>query len=86
VAGDNVEFSTKGFFVNGVLRPSLPNMPSSGSFVVAQNQWFIWPSYSVSGHGYESRVSSIMLKLANVSEDQYAGKPFKRWFWRKQNL
>lgn len=86
VAGDNVQFSAKGYLVNGVLEPSLPNMPSSGSFVVAPKHWFIWPSYSVSGHNYQSRVTPIMLKLANVSEDQYAGKPFKHWFWRKQIL
>ena len=86
VAGDTVEFSAKGFSVNGVPHPLLPNMPSSGSFVVAPKHWFIWPSYSVSGHGYQSLVSSLMLELANVSEDQYAGKPFKHWFWRKQVL
>lgn len=86
MAGDSVEFSSKGFLVNGVLRPSLAYMPSSGSFVVAQKQWFIWPNYSVSGHGYASHVTSIMLGLANVSEQQYAGKPFKHWFWRKQTL
>ena len=84
VAGDTVEFSTNGFFVNGVLHPPLPDMPSSGSVVVAPKHWFIWPSYSVSGHGYQSRITSMMLELANVSEDQYAGRPFKHWFWREQ--
>jgi hypothetical protein len=86
VAGDNVEFSGKGFTVNGVLRPPLPYMPSSGSFVVAPKHWFIWPSYGVSGHAYQSRVTPLMLELANVSEDQYAGKPFEHWFWRKQTI
>ena len=84
VAGDSVEFSGTNFSVNGVLQASLPYMPSSGSLVVASKHWFIWPSYSVTGHGYESRIASIMLELANVSEDQYAGKPFDHWFWRKQ--
>jgi hypothetical protein len=86
VAGDTVEFSAKGFSVNGVLRPPLPYMPSGGSFIVGTNQWFIWPSDSVSGHGYESRVSSAMLDLAKVSEDQYAGRPLKHWFWHKQAI
>ncbi|HTV39515.1 MAG TPA: hypothetical protein VMF08_02995 [Candidatus Sulfotelmatobacter sp.] len=84
VAGDNVVFSTNGFLVNGVLHPPLPDMPSSGSLVVAEKHWFIWPSYSVSGHGYQSRITSMMLELANVSEDQYAGRPFKHWFWNEQ--
>lgn len=86
VAGDAVQFSANDFSVNGVRHPALPNMPSNGSFVVAQHQWFIWPNYNVNGHGYVNQVPSIMLKLANVSEDQYAGKPFKHWFWRKQIL
>ncbi|HEV2328757.1 MAG TPA: hypothetical protein VGY56_08225 [Verrucomicrobiae bacterium] len=86
VAGDVVEFSSKGFSVNGVRRPSLPYMPAGGSFIVSTNQWFIWPSYSVSGHGYQSRVSDVMLNLAKVSEEQYAGKPLKHWLWRKQDL
>jgi hypothetical protein len=86
VAGDSVEFSGKGFTVNGLLHPPQPYMPSSGSFVVAPKHWFIWPSYGVGGHAYQSRVSSIMMELANVSEDQYAGTPFKHWFWRKQIL
>lgn len=84
VPGDTVEFSANGYSVNGVPHPLLPNMPASGSFVVAKKHWFIWPSYSVSGHGYGGVVASVMLELANVSEDQYAGKPFKHWFWREQ--
>jgi hypothetical protein len=84
VPGDTIEFSQKGFSVNGVLKPLLPYMPSRGSLVVGQNHWFIWPSYTVSGHGYTDRISSIMLNLANVSEGQYDGKPFKHWLWRKQ--
>lgn len=86
VAGDTVEFSTNGVFVNGVLNPPQPYMPTSGSLVVAQNQWFIWPAYSVRGHGYQGRITAVMLQMANVSKDQYAGKPFKEWFWRKQVL
>lgn len=86
VAGDTVEFSPKGFRVNGVLHAARPDMPSSGSFVVAPKRWFIWPSESLSGHGYQNGLTSLMLKLANVSEDQYAGEPFKRWFWRNQIL
>jgi hypothetical protein len=85
-AGNLVEFSTNAFFVNGVSQTLLPHMPTSGSLTVPENNWFIWPSYSISGHGYEGRISSTMLQVANVSENQFAGKPFKRWFWHKQIL
>ncbi len=86
VVGDRVEFSTNAFYVNGNPHELLPHMPASGNFMVAEKQWFIWPSYSISGHGYENRISGTMLQMANVSESQYVGKPFHRWFFRKQIL
>jgi len=86
VPGDHVEFSAKTFSVNGVPQPLLPHMPASGSLVVPENHWFIWPSFSISGQGNEARISELMMNAATVSEDQFVGKPFKRWFWRKQIL
>lgn len=85
-AGNLVEFSTNAFFVNGVSQTPLPHMPTSGNLTVPENSWFIWPSYSISGHGNEGRISSTMLQMANVPENKFIGKPFKRWFWRKQIL
>jgi hypothetical protein len=86
VAGDRVEFWTNAFNIDGNPQGLLPHMPTSGNFMVPEKQWFIWPSYSISGQGNENRISSTMLQMANVSESQYVGKPFKRWFWRKQIL
>jgi hypothetical protein len=87
-AGDNIEFSPGHFTVNGVSQPSLAHMPSSGGLVVPENHWFIWPNLAMSGNWSvgEETVAPAMLQLANVSEDQYVGRPFKRWFWRKQIL
>jgi hypothetical protein len=84
VAGDRVVFSSNAFMVNGEARPLLPHMPSSGEVVVPEKHWFIWPSYSISGAGNENRISSTMLQLATVPENQFVGKPFKRWLWRRQ--
>jgi hypothetical protein len=88
VAGDRVVFSTGTFSVNGQGQPDLPHMPSDGEWVVPENHWFIWPNLDISGHGNvaEARISSSMMNLANVSEDQFFGKPLARWFWRKQIL
>jgi len=89
VAADHVEFSTNAFYVNGIPRPVLPHMPDSGTLTVQENDWFIWPSYSINGYGYyrtEDRISAIMMVMANVSDRQFIGKPFQRWFWRKQIL
>ena len=86
VPGDHVEFSAKTFSVNGVPQPLLPHMPASGNLVVPENHWFIWPSFSISGQGNEARISELMMSAATVPENQFVGKPFKRWFWRKQIL
>jgi len=88
MAGDRVEFSKAGVSVNGRLQPAQPHMPVDGSLVVPENHWFTWPDLAITGNWNvpEANISSAMLELANVSETQYAGKPLKRWFWRKQTL
>ncbi len=63
-------------------------MPNSGTLVIQKNHWFIWPNLAISGNWNvgEVNISSAMLEMADVSEKQFVGKPFKRWFWRKQIL
>ncbi len=88
MAGDRVSFAPNSYAVNGVERPRLPHMPQSGELVVPEKNWFIWPDFGISGHGNTSEavISATMLQLATVPEDQFVGKPFKHWFWHKQNL
>ena len=86
-AGDRVDFSTNAFTVNGRSHPLVPRMPIAGELTVPEKEWFVWPNVGISGHGVgEERISSALLQMAMVSEDQYLGKPFSRWFWRKQIL
>jgi hypothetical protein len=86
--GDVVDFSPNGFSVDGVLHASLPHMPVTGEFTVGENEWFIWPNLGISGYGDvgEARISSALLGLSRVPESSYFGKPFHRWFGRKQTL
>ena len=88
VAGDRLQFSTNSFSVNGNLHTNLPLMPVTGGFIVPENHWFIWPNVDISGHGNVSGVSisSTMLNMASVNENQLLGRPLHRWFWRKQIL
>jgi hypothetical protein len=88
VAGDRLQFSTNSFSVNGILHTNLPHMPLAGEFIVPENHWFIWPNVDISGHGNVSgaSISSTMLTMASVNENQLWGKPLRRWFWRKQIL
>lgn len=86
--GDVVCFSGNSFTVNGIRQASLPHMPVAGEITVAENHWFIWPNLGISGHGDvgEARISSALLGLSNVAQKNFVGKPFQRWFWRKQIL
>ena len=88
VAGDRVEFSTNKFLLNGETRALLPHMPQSGELVVSEKHWCIWPEFEMLGHGNvgEATLSTMMLELATVPESEFVGKPFKRWFGRRQIL
>ncbi len=86
VAGDRVCFTPKAFEVNGVAQRRLPNMPQAGELTVPEKHWFVWPDLGITGHGNApaGALTTALLQMATVSETQFAGKPFKRWFWRRQ--
>jgi hypothetical protein len=86
VAGDRVRFTSGGFEVNGIRSRLLPHMPTTGGMVVPEKHWFLWPDLVIRGNGNvaEATISTTMLRLATVPETQFIGKPFKRWFWRRQ--
>jgi hypothetical protein len=85
--GDHVQFTETACEINGVTRPLLPHMPTSGEIVIAEKSWFIWPDINIGGgHGYVggTAISATLLQMATVEEQQFVGKPFKRWFGRRQ--
>ena len=88
VAGDRIRFTAVAFEVNGIANPRLPHMPTTGELVVPEKNWFLWPELAISnrGNATESAISTAMLQLALVSETQFIGKPFKRWFGRRQKF
>jgi len=83
---DHIEFNGNGYAVNGVQSQSLPFMPASGTIVLSQRTWLIWPSLeTVVNVNVDPRsVSAAVLDMAMIRRDQVIGKPFKRWFWRRQ--
>jgi hypothetical protein len=87
-AGDHIRFTLHTFEINGVARPRLPHMPVEAEFVVPEKHWFIWPELAISNpaNAAEAAISDTLLQLATVPEAQFIGKPFKRWFWRRQPL
>ena len=74
--------------MNTILHTNLPDMPRTGGLTVPEKHWFIWPNLGISGYGDvgEARISSAMQGLASVEESDYFGKPFHRWFGRRQIL
>lgn len=83
---DHVEFTPDGYAVNGVPSRSLPLMPVSGTTVLPQQTWLIWPSLEtlVYVNVDPQSVSAAVLQMAMIGRDQVIGKPFKWWFWRRQ--
>jgi len=86
IARDHVRFTKKTFEVNGVAQRRLANMPEAGELVVPEKHWLVWPDFAISGHGQVAGVvlATVLLQKATITEEQFAGKPFKRWFWRRQ--
>jgi len=63
-------------------------MPTSGTLIVPEKHWFVWPDFDMTGHGNvpEERISDSMLRMALISSDQFRGRALKRWFWRRQHV
>lgn len=86
MAGDEIRFLTNGVAINGALHGSLPYMPQAGDLVVPEKHWFVWPdlAMNVRGNMGEAPISATLLQLASVPEENFLGKPFRHWFWRRQ--
>jgi hypothetical protein len=84
--GDRVRFTKSAVEVNGVPQPLLTNMPQAGEWVVPQKHWFVWPEVAISGHvnAPADVISAALLQLGTITEEQFVGRPFKRWFGRRQ--
>ena len=87
VARDRVRFGKTALEVNGVQMPRQAQMPDSGEFVVSQNSCFVWPEFDIRSHGVsEGALLTTLREMGMIKRDQLIGKPFKRWFWRRQKL
>jgi hypothetical protein len=85
VPGDRVTFGETAFRVNGTVRARLAHMPRTGELVIPPKQWLVWPEVGVSMYGVsEDSSAQAMLKIALAPQEDVVGKPFKRWFFRKQ--
>lgn len=87
VPGDRVTFGEKAFRVNNTVLARPAHMPRTGELVIAPKQWLVWPDVGVSMYGVSEDASAqAMLKIALAPQEDVVGKPFKRWFFRKQTV
>lgn len=86
LAGDRVEFTSDTYTVNGVHNHLLDLMPSQGEMTVPEKHWFVWPQIAIGVRRNvpDTTVSSAMLQIGMVSQEEIVGTPFKKWFWREQ--
>ena len=85
--GDAVRFSATSFAVNEKNFPREPSMPMAGEWRISEKQWFVWPKFAIqSGAAPDADLTNVLQSHAIISEDQFVGRPFTRWFWRKQIL
>ncbi len=59
------------------------------SVTVPENQWLIRAQLARQYYHHGSLISShsdVFEQLTVVSREEFVGRPFKRWFWRKQIL
>jgi hypothetical protein len=84
--GDRVRFTKSAFDVNGVPQPRVAGMPEVGEWVVPEKHWFVWPEVAMSGHGNvpAEGIAATLQRVGTITEAQFVGKPFKRWFGRRQ--
>lgn len=84
--GDRVEYTPERLLINDKPYPREPLMPEQGTFVVPQKEWFCWPGSDIMAHGGHGPVgiSAVMQKAALVRAENVLGKPFNRWFGRRQ--
>ncbi len=84
--GDQVRFTKSALEVNGVPQPRLEYMPEVGEWVVPQKHWFVWPEVAITRYGNApaGAISATVVQMGTITEYQVVGRPFKRWFWRRQ--
>jgi len=85
--GDTIEFSKSGYRLRDHQHPLLPHMPVSGEVTVHPGHWWVWPRLRVIQNVLSpGEVTGAFLDQAMVSRAQYVGRPYRRWFFWRQDL
>ena len=82
--GDVIVFSGSTFAVNGQTQPRRTAMPKTGGLTVPANHLFIWPFELRRDLAFEPDASSLAQNVALVPNAELLGRPYRRWFFRRQ--
>lgn len=83
--GETIAFKEGSMLINGRRHPAPWGAALTGTFVVPQESWLIWPELRINNEGVSGdQIETAMRRLATVSHDQLIGRAYARWFFRKQ--
>ena len=77
-----VAFDGDHYFVDGSPHPALPRMPAQNQIQIDRDHMFIWPEIVRFQQGSTARFPA---DIGLVPQSALVGRPYKRWFWHKQN-
>jgi hypothetical protein len=84
-AGDKIVFTPEHIEINGVAHPRQPRMPGRGEWVVPEKHWFVWPNLAITAQGHgQVYLDQALQANGMIAENNLIGKPFTRWFGRRQ--
>lgn len=85
--GDTIRFHQDSFEVNGRFFERVAEyLPVSGEKMIPAGEYFIWPSGLRYTHYTGTPQTDMLLRLSSVAENGIVGRPFRRWFWVKQEF
>ena len=86
--GDQVTFSTNSVVAAGRSSPLEAYMPTAGSYPVPRDTWFAWPRMLQLGAARTSPdlITHAFLDQAQITRADFMGRPYRRWFFRRQDV
>jgi hypothetical protein len=88
LSGDVIQFTPTNYFINGQPRRREKAMPETGQFTIPPKSWFLWPDFAIYGNGRAAQMQAeeLFRALGVVAQTNFVGRPFQRWFFRRQRV
>lgn len=83
--GEMIEFGPITFSVNGESQPRRLAMPRQGKFIIPPDRMMVWPIGLHREFDYEKEAFDFAQRATLLPDSAFVGRPYKRWFLRKQS-